>query len=105
MAGSMSRIGWKIVSGVATAAAGTAANRAVSAIYRRLRGSEPPANSAHPETAWREALLWAAISGVAVGLTKLAAERAAATSWMKATGALPPGMTARKQPQEEEVLI
>lgn len=98
MAGPVSKVGWKIVGGAATAAAGTAASKGVTAAYKKVRGNEPPVNPAHPDTAWREALLWAAVSGIAVGLGRLAAERAAASGWVRATGTLPPGMV----PQEAD---
>ncbi|WP_462186961.1 DUF4235 domain-containing protein [Frankia sp. CcWB2] len=87
-----SKLGWKIVGGGATALAGMAASRVVSALYRKVRKSDPPANPADPDTAWTEAVAWAAISGLAIGIGRLAAERAAARGWARATGSPPPGM-------------
>ncbi|OAA28749.1 Protein of unknown function (DUF4235) [Frankia sp. EI5c] len=88
-------MGWKVVGGAATALAGTAASRAVTVAYRRIRKTDPPKNPADPDTAWPEAIVWAAASGLAVGLGRLAAERTAARGWVRATGSLPPGMTSK----------
>ncbi|MCK9928191.1 DUF4235 domain-containing protein [Frankia sp. Mgl5] len=92
MAGPASKMGWKVVGGAATALAGTAASRGVTAAYRKIRKSDPPVNPADPETAWAEAIAWAALSGLAIGLGRLAAERVAARGWVRATGSPPPGM-------------
>ncbi|WP_261555224.1 DUF4235 domain-containing protein [Frankia tisae] len=92
MAKAASKLGWKVFGGAATALAGTAASRGVTAVYRKVRKSDPPVNPADPDTAWAEAIAWAAISGLAIGLGRLAAERAAARGWARATGSPPPGM-------------
>jgi hypothetical protein len=91
VAGPVSKVGWKIVAGTATAVGGTAATKSVDLVQRKLRKGEPlePAN---PDTAWREALVWALVSAVAVAISRLAAERIVASGWVRATGALPPGM-------------
>jgi hypothetical protein len=92
VAGPVSKVGWKIVGGAATAAGGAAASRSVDLVHRKLRRGEAPLDPAHPDTAWREAIIWALVSAIAVSLARLAAERMAATGWVRATGALPPGM-------------
>jgi hypothetical protein len=92
VAGPVSKVGWKIVGGAATVAGGTAATKSVNAVYRKVRGGEPPKNLAHPDTTWREAMLFALLSAVAVALGRLAAERAVAAGWARVTGVLPPGM-------------
>ncbi|ONH30453.1 DUF4235 domain-containing protein [Pseudofrankia asymbiotica] len=95
MAGPVSKVGWKIVGGAATVAGGTAATKSVNAVYRKVRGGEPPKNLAHPDTTWREAMFFALLTAVAVALGRLAAERVVATGWTRLTGALPPGMEGR----------
>lgn len=92
MAGPVSKLGWKVVGGGSAALAGSAASKAATAGYKRVRKADPPANPAHPDTSWLEALVWAIISGIAIGLGRLAAERLAAQGWVRATGALPPGL-------------
>jgi hypothetical protein len=96
-----SKLGWKLVGGAATALAGTAASRGITAVYRKVRKTDPPVNPADPDTALAEAIAWAAISGLAIGIGRLAAERAAARGWARATGAPPPGM-ARPEPATSE---
>lgn len=94
LAGPVSKVGWKIVGGAATAAGGAAATRTVDLAYRKIRGGDSRPDPAHPDTTWREALLWALVTALAVTAGRLAAERLAATGWVRATGALPPGMEA-----------
>jgi hypothetical protein len=91
VSGPVSKVGWKIVGGAATAAGGAAASKSINLAYRKLRG-EPPLNPAHPDMAWRDAMIWALVSAVAITLGRLAGERVAAAGWLRATGALPPGM-------------
>jgi len=92
VAGPVSKVGWKIVGGVATAAGGAAASKSVDLAYRKLRGGDEKPDPANPAIAWREAVIWALVSALAVTVGRLAAERIAATGWVRATGALPPGM-------------
>jgi hypothetical protein len=92
VAGPVSKVGWKIVGGVAGAAAGAVASRSVTMLYKMIRKSDPPVNPAHPDTSWADAVVWAVASGLAIGVGRLVAERVAAESWVKATGSLPPGM-------------
>jgi hypothetical protein len=94
VAGPVSKIGWKIVGGGATAAAGAVASKAANHVYRKVRQAEPPENPASPNITWVDAVVWALVSGAAVGLGRLAAERVAAQGWVRATGELPPGMPA-----------
>jgi len=98
VAGPVSKVGWKIIGGAATAAGATAATKGMNAAYRKVRGAEPPKNLANPETAWREAIIFALLSAVAVALGRLAAERAVAAGWSRLTGALPPGMESAPAP-------
>jgi Protein of unknown function (DUF4235) len=93
VAGPVTKLGWKIVGGTATTAAGAAASRTATVAYRKIRKSEPPTNPANPHTRWAEAIGWAVLSGAVIGIGRLAAERLAARGWVWATGTLPPGMT------------
>lgn len=85
----MGNVGWKVVGGLAGAAAGWAARTSLKAVWRRGKGQEPPDNPASPATSWTEALLWAAGSGVALAVARLVAQRGAAEAWRSATGSYP----------------
>jgi hypothetical protein len=82
-------VGWKVLGGVAGAAAGWTTRTALRALWRRGKGEEPPDNPASPQTSWGEALLWAAGSGVALAVVRLVAQRGAAEAWRSATGSYP----------------
>jgi hypothetical protein len=96
----LSKLGWKIVGGAAAAAAGAAAGKAATIVYKKVRKADPPANPAHPDATWLEALTWAAVSGVATAAGRLAAERLAARGWVRAVGSLPPGMEDSKEKKD-----
>lgn len=61
-------------------------------VWRKTKGTEPPADPASPGTPWAEALSWAAASGVAVGVARLVTTKGVATAKMKITGKVPEGM-------------
>lgn len=69
--------------------AGIASRSAMNAAWRRVQGSEPPANPASPRTSWPEALTWSIALGVAVAVARVVAQRGAAEAWRATTGAYP----------------
>ena len=69
-----------------------ASMKALDAVWRRTKHSEPPADPASPGTPWMEALLWAAASGIAVGVGRLVTTKGVATAKQKLTGKAPKGM-------------
>ncbi len=80
---------WKVVGGLSGVAAGAVTRLALQKSWRRVKGSDPPANPAAPGTAWSEAIGWAAASGVAIAVTRLVAQRGAAGAWKATTGRYP----------------
>ena len=67
-------------------------DKALSAVWKKTKHSEPPADPASPGTPWTEALSWAAASGVAMAVARLLATRGTATAKMKITGKAPEGL-------------
>jgi hypothetical protein len=83
---------WKVIGGLAGAAAGVATRFALKTAWRKTKGGEPPTNPASPDTTWKEALAWTAASGVAIAVTRLVAQKGAAEAYKKKTGRYPPGL-------------
>ena len=67
-------------------------DKALSAVWKKTKHSEPPADPASPGTPWSEAISWAAASGVAMAVARLLATRGTATAKMKMTGKAPEGL-------------
>ena len=67
-------------------------DKALSAVWKKTKHTEPPADPASPGTPWSEALSWAAASGVAMAVARLLATRGTATAKMKMTGKAPEGL-------------
>jgi len=68
----------KIVSGVATLAAGFAARKAIEFGWKKVIGKEPPTEPESPEVALGEAIGWAIVMGVGMEITKLLTNRTVA---------------------------
>ncbi len=92
MAGSSSKMGWKVMGTGSAILAGVLTRKLLTKTWSAVTGNEPPANPEHPDVTWPEAISWAVLSGVAVALARLVATRTAADRWVKATGSLPPGL-------------
>lgn len=84
--------GWKLLGTASAILAGIAARKVIVAVWKALRGGDPPSNPADRETTWPEALGWAVATGVGIGVARLLAARGAAAGWERATGTLPPGL-------------
>lgn len=82
-------LGWRVVAGGAAFAGGFVARKAITAVWKKTTGKEPPTNPESPEVAIAEALGWAVIMGVGMEVARLLATRAAAHQWAKGTGELP----------------
>ena len=67
-------------------------DKALSAVWKKTKHTDPPADPASPGTPWTEALSWAAASGVAMAVARLLATRGTATAKMKLTGQAPEGL-------------
>ncbi|GAA2026223.1 DUF4235 domain-containing protein [Pseudokineococcus marinus] len=80
---------WKVVGTGGAVAAGIAANKVLTAVWRKSLGGEPPINPESDETTWKEAIAWALLSGAVVGVARLAFRRNAASYYRKSTGHLP----------------
>ncbi|HET7408372.1 MAG TPA: DUF4235 domain-containing protein [Mycobacteriales bacterium] len=89
MSKKQSDTGYKILSGVGAVLAGIVTRKAVTFLWTKVTGHEPPANPAHPEVTAAEAFGWAVVSGTAVALARVVVHRQAAVSWQRATGSLP----------------
>ncbi|MEP6695615.1 MAG: DUF4235 domain-containing protein [Pseudonocardiales bacterium] len=92
MANTLAKASWKLTALLFAIPAGIAARKAVDAVWKKARHSDPPANPAAPGTTWTEALVWAAVSGVAFAAARMVAARGAAAAWHSLTGSLPPGL-------------
>jgi NADPH:quinone reductase-like Zn-dependent oxidoreductase len=83
---------WKVVGTLTGILSGMATRTVLKAVWKRVKGGDPPTNPAAPGTSWKEALVWAASSGVAMAVTRLVAQRGAAEAWKKELGSYPPGL-------------
>jgi Protein of unknown function (DUF4235) len=91
MAATVERIVWRGV-GLASGLVAVAATRwALTTVWERVEGREPPTNPASPGSNWTEALTWALASGAALAVSSLIARRGAAEAWKAATGSYPAG--------------
>ncbi len=77
MAGKRGDIGSRVVSGVAGAAAGWLARKAIMLAWNRITGKEPPEHPEDPQVALGEALGWALVAGAGVSIARMLAVRAA----------------------------
>jgi hypothetical protein len=89
-----SDIAWKAVALGAGAASAFAMQRAIGAVWRGVKGDDPPSNPASRSTTWPEALGWAVASGVAGAVARLIAQRGAAAAWKAKTGDYPRALEA-----------
>ncbi len=92
MAQRAAKMGWKVFGTVTTVVTGIVARKAVTAIWTKATGKNPPSNAAAGSTTWVEAASWALVSGSAYGLARAVAQAKAAQTWRKAIGSLPPGL-------------
>ncbi len=86
----MEKIAWKVVAGIAGAAAAVIVTKVLNLVWAKARPDPPPENPADPETGWGEALLWTAATGIGMGVARMIAQRGAAMGWQKATGHVAP---------------
>jgi len=84
-----SDIAWKALALAAGAASAFATRRAVGAVWKGVKGGDPPSNPASRSTTWPEAIAWSAATGVAIAMARLLAQRAAAGAWKAKTGGYP----------------
>jgi Protein of unknown function (DUF4235) len=77
MAGKRGDIGSRVVTGIAGAAAGWLARKAIMLAWRRITGKEAPEHPEDPRVALGEALGWALVTGAGVNLARMLAVRAA----------------------------
>ena len=66
-----------IVGGLAALAATFVVRKALTVLWTKATGREPPENPEDPQVALPEALSWSMLTGVAVGTARLLAVRAA----------------------------
>lgn len=83
-------IAWKIGSAAAAFLAALATRKALTLVWTRARGSEPPEDPTDPDTRWADALGWTVATTVGIGVAQLVARRGAAAGWTRATGERPP---------------
>ena len=80
---------WRVV-GLATGLiAGEITRWALTIVWERVRGDEPPRDPGAPGTDRGAALRWALASGAAVAVSQLVARRLSAEAWRAATGSYP----------------
>jgi hypothetical protein len=85
---------WKVVSLVVGAAAGFAAERLVTVVWRLVARQAPPTNPADRRHSWPETVAWAAAVGVGAAVARAVADRSASAVWEAATNEPPPGVPA-----------
>jgi hypothetical protein len=71
-------IGTRVFNGLTTMAAGFVARKAITYVWTKVTGKEPPINPEDPGVALIEALSWSVLTGVAVAAFRLIAIRAVA---------------------------
>ena len=52
-----------------------ASNKALSSVWKKVTGNEPPAKNPDPEEAWTDIILWSLISGLVGTVVKVALTR------------------------------
>ena len=67
----------RVVSGVAGGAAGLVTRKAMTAVWKKTTGKEPPTHPEDPQVALIEAIGWAAMMGLAMSIARLLATRLA----------------------------
>ncbi|MBO2459444.1 DUF4235 domain-containing protein [Actinomadura violacea] len=82
-------IGYRVMAGAAAFAGGFVAKKAITLVWKKTTGKEPPTNPESPDVALSEAIGWAVVMGVGMEIARLLATRAAAHQWAKGTGELP----------------
>ncbi len=83
---------WTIYSTGSAILAGILAKKVIATTWKTATGKTPPANPAHPDVSFNEALAWAAFSGVAIQTARMLAGRKAASYYTRSAGHRPPGM-------------
>jgi hypothetical protein len=89
------KLGYKVLASVGAALSTAIARKALTTGWKKATGKEPPADPAHPDVRWREAIGWAVASAGGLAVAKLFAQRRVAETWRRASGTLPPGMKAK----------
>lgn len=92
MESTVEKLAWRLAAGVAGAGAALLVTKALTAGWKAVRGTDPPANPASRRTDLTQAMVWTALTGAAAAAAKVAATRGAAAGWEKATGQVPPGV-------------
>lgn len=67
----------RVVSGVAAGAAGLVTRKAITTVWKKTTGKEPPNHPEDPDVALIEAIGWAAMMGLAMSIARLLATRVA----------------------------
>jgi len=86
----VAKLGWKVVSGLAGAAAMTVTRDALDAGWHLLRRADPPLDPQHPSVRLRDAVGWTVATAAGTAAARLVAQRVAASGWEAATGTRPP---------------
>jgi hypothetical protein len=71
-------IGSRVIGGLAAMIAAFVVRKAITAVWTKTTGKEPPANPEDPQVALSEALGWAVVTAVGAESARLLATRAAA---------------------------
>ena len=83
---------WKVISLGLGAAAGIAAERLVTFMWKLVAHHAPPTDAADRRNPWPETIAWAAAVGVGAGVARAIANRSASAVWEVATNDTPPGV-------------
>jgi Protein of unknown function (DUF4235) len=92
MAGTISKLGWKVFGFSVGVGAAVISREVFVAAWKFVTGKPPPDAPDNPDTGTFQAVTWVIASGVGGGVARLLATRKAPQVWLKATGQLPPWM-------------
>jgi hypothetical protein len=93
------RLVYRLVGTVVAVPVTFAVRRALRAVWKRSRGTEPPKSPTAPGTDWKEALTWAAASATALAVSEIIASRGVARAYQALTGRTPPGTAKKPTPR------
>jgi hypothetical protein len=86
MAGSASRIAFRLLSSVIAIPVGKLIANATGKAWSKARPDNPPHNPKEVQTSWTDALVFALITGLGAALAQLLTTKGADTVWRAMTG-------------------
>ncbi len=100
MAGTGSRIAFKIVAALVAIPVGRLVTKGTTKAWATARPDDPPVDPKEVDTNWRDALIWAGLTGVGAAIAQLLTTKGADTVWRAMTGKPSPRPKRGKQAEE-----